>query len=223
MITVSNYLRITTAKWLFSRSIWIVLLSHSMLFAQFKISESVSVSVGVKAGVPLTDSFVSVTEPLPELGITEREWSRAKHYLIGPAVEVYLPLNLSIEADGLYRREDITRQFSGILQGGSREFGAWEVPILAKYRLSSSPVGPYLELGPSFRAIQGGTPEFRRPDTPTGLSAAGVTAGGGLSVKLRHVNFGPEFRYTHWGSDKSTANSIPSYRNQVEFLVGLSF
>jgi hypothetical protein len=223
MSKVNKHLRKTPAKWILSRSIWILLFSDAALFAQFKVTDSVSVSAGVKAGVPLTDSFASVTEPLPELGITEREFSRAKHYLVGPAVEIYLPLHLSVEADGLYRREDITRQFSAILKGGSREFGVWEVPILAKYRLSSSLVGPFLELGPSFRAIQGGAPEFRRPDTPTGLSTAGVTAGAGLSVKLRHLNFGPEFRYSRWGSDDKRTNTIPSHRNQVEFLVGLSF
>lgn len=223
MNEVSKDLRNTTAKWILSRLLWIVLFSQSALFAQLKVADLVSVSVGVKAGVPLTDSFVSVTEPLPELGITETEFSRAKHYLVGPAVEVYLPLHLSIEADGLYRREDITRQFSGILQGGSREFGVWEVPILAKYRVSSSLVRPFLELGPSFRAVQGGEPEFRRPDTPTQLSSVGVTAGGGLCLKLHHLNFGPEFRYTHWGSDDKTIIAIPSHRNQVEFLVGLSF
>jgi hypothetical protein len=223
MNKVNTCLGSTIAKWILSRSLWIVLFSQSALFAQFKVAGLVSISVGVKAGVPLTDSFVSVTEPLPELGITEREFSRAKHYLVGPAVEVYLPLHLSIEADGLYRREDITRQFSGILQGGSREFGVWEVPILARYRLSSSLVAPFLELGPSFRVVQGGAPEFRRPDTPTGLSNAGVTAGGGLSVRLRHLDFGPEFRYTHWGSDDKTNSAIPSRRNQVEFLVGVSF
>jgi hypothetical protein len=221
MNKVNQYL--TTAKWILSRSILIVFLSEPVLFAQFKVTESVGVSVGVKAGLPLTDSFRSVTEPLPALGITEREFSRAKHYLVGPSVELYLPMHFSIEADGLYRREDITREFSAILQGGSREFGVWEIPILAKYRLSSSLLGPFLELGPAFRAVQGGAPEFRVPDTPTGLSAAGVTVGGGLSVKVRHLNFGPEFRYTHWGSDEKMSNSIPSLRNQVEFLVGLSF
>jgi hypothetical protein len=56
--------------------------------------------MGVKAGVPLVDSFTSVTDPLPELGIIEREFSMAKHYLVGPAIEFYLPFNLSIEADG---------------------------------------------------------------------------------------------------------------------------
>ena len=223
MNKVSKHLRKTTAKWILSRSIWIVLFSEPVLFAQFKVADLVNVSVGVKAGVPLTDSFASVTAQVPELGITVREFSKGKHYIVGPAVEVYLPLNLSIEADGLYRREDLTRQFSGILQGFSREFGVWEVPILAKYRLSSSLVRPFLELGPSFRAVQGGPPDFGRPDTPTQLSTVGVTAGAGLSVKLRHVNFGPEFRYTHWGSDDKTTPRIPSHRNQVEFLVGLSF
>jgi len=223
MNKVNKYLRKTTAKWILSRSILIVFLSDPVLFAQFKVNELVGVSVGVKAGVPLTDSFRSVTEPLPELGITEREFSRTKHYMVGPTVELNLPMHFSIEADALYRREDITRQFSGILQGGSREFGVWEIPILAKYRLSSSLLGPFLELGPSFRAVQGGAPEFRVPDTPTGLSTAGVTVGGGLSVKVRHLNFGPELRYTHWGSDDKTSNSIPSHHNQIEFLVGLSF
>jgi hypothetical protein len=222
MDKVSAHLR-KQAKWIVLRSIWIMFFSASVLFAQFKVADSVSVSVGVKAGVPLTDSFASVTEPLPDLGISEREFSRAKHYIVGPTVEVHLPLNLSIEADGLYRREDITQQFSGILQGGSREFGVWEVPILAKYRLPSLLVGPFLELGPSFRAIQGGAPEFRRPDTPTGLSSAGVSAGGGLTLKLHRLNFSPEFRYTHWGSDDKAATSIPWHRNQVEFLVGVSF
>lgn len=86
MNRVSKYLRKITAKWIPSRSIWIVLFSDMVLFAQFKVPGFVGVSVGVKAGVPLTDSFTSVTGHLPQLGITERKFSRAKHYLVGPAV-----------------------------------------------------------------------------------------------------------------------------------------
>ena len=102
-------------------------------------------------------------EPLPALGITEREFSKAKHYLVGPSVELYLPMKLSIEADGLYRREDITREFPAILQGGSREFGVWEIPTLAKYRLSSSLLSHFSNLDPHFAPFKAVRPSSDFP------------------------------------------------------------
>jgi opacity protein-like surface antigen len=163
-------------------------------------------SVGVKAGVPFTDAFNSFTSG------SYTSFSNSKNYIIGPMVELHLPLGLSAEADALYRPLNFTTGSSF-----NENYSSWEFPILAKYRFPIPLVKPYVEAGPSFRTVGGFVGNY--------TSNSGFTAGVGVELRLAKFRIGPEIRYTHWGSDSSNAaiQGFSSNQNQGEFLVGFSF
>ena len=170
------------------------------------------ISVGVKAGVPLTDAFSTTQTNSANVG-----YSDSKNYIVGPMVELRLPFGLGAEADALYRPLNLTTAVStnGVVATSNTNYSTWEFPILAKYRFPFPIVKPYLEAGPSFRT---------RSSSLTYLSNKGITVGAGVDVHfLLHI--APEFRYTHWGSDSAVSSITPvqSKQDQVEFLVGFSF
>ncbi len=188
-----------------------VVLLRGLLFS-FLVSSSAFAgqlfSVGVKAGLPFTDAFNNFTSG------SYSGFSNAKNYLVGPMVELHLPLGFSAEADALYR------PLSFKTSGGSSQstnFSSWEFPILAKYRFGIPLIKPYIEAGPSFRTIGG---QFGG-----NLSNSGFTAGAGIELRLARFRIGPEIRYTHWGADSVNATQLgfSSNQNQGEFLVGFSF
>lgn len=192
---------------LFSKLSLLILFCSAACFAQLPIS------IGVKAGVPLTDSFNTTS-----LGNDITGYSNSKNYIVGPMVDLKLPFHLSVEADALYRPLTITTNNSGTI--ASSNHANWEFPILAKYHFSFPIVKPYLEAGPSFRTTSG----------INYLSNNGVTVGAGVDIHALLLRISPEFRYTHWGSDSSSlANPfegnpfVSSKQDQVEFLVGFSF
>ncbi|MBV9677238.1 MAG: outer membrane beta-barrel protein [Acidobacteriaceae bacterium] len=162
-------------------------------------------SVGVKAGVPFTDAFNSFTSG------SYNSFSDAKNYIVGPMVELHLPLGLSVEADALYR------PLSFKSSATSTDFSSWEFPILAKYRFPIPLVKPYVEAGPSFRTVGG--------LFGGNFSNSGFTAGAGIELRIARFRIGPEIRYTHWGADGTNAANLgfSSNQNQGEFLVGFSF
>ncbi len=188
---------------LFSKLSLSILFSSAACFAQFPIS------IGVKAGVPLTDSFNTTT-----LGNDVTGYTSSKNYIVGPMAELKLPFHLSVEADALYRPLNLTINNSGVISGSNH--ANWEFPILAKYHFSFPIVKPYLEAGPSFRTTS----------SINYLSNNGVTFGAGVDVHALILRISPEFRYTHWSSDSSPVVGNPyisSKQDQAEFLVGFSF
>ncbi len=74
--------------------------------------------------------------------------SAGKNYVIGPMVELNLPLGFAIEADALYRPLNLTVPTS--LGRISQDIHSAEFPILVKYHFLHTPiVKPYAEAGPS--------------------------------------------------------------------------
>src|SRR5438132_7412698 len=68
-----------------------------------------TVSIGLVAGVPLTEAFETAAfDSGLVAGVrTQINYaSRAKRYTVGPAVEVSLPFGLALEFDALYKRLD---------------------------------------------------------------------------------------------------------------------
>ena len=175
-------------------------------------------SVGIKAGVPFTDAFSSFTSG------SYNSFSNSKNYIVGPTVELHLPLGLSAEVDALYRPLSFSARSTslssfllGTATASTTDFSSWEFPILAKYRFAIPLVKPYVEAGPSFRTVGG---QFGGS-----LSNSGFTIGTGIELRLARFRVGPEIRYTHWGADSSNAAQLgfSSNGNQGEFLVGFSF
>jgi hypothetical protein len=160
------------------------------------------ISVGVKGGVPLTDAL-KVTG-------SSGYFSDKAPFVIGPAVELRLPLGLSAEADLLYRRLQY-----GAPAAADRTTGqVWEVPLLAKGRLPSLLIfTPFVSAGFSFRRF-------------ANLSnGKGPTLGGGLEAKLPHIRLSAEMRYTRWGAStlKAALSGLTSQLNQADVMLGIMF
>jgi hypothetical protein len=180
-----------------------------------------SVSVGIRGGVPFTGALSDLTTH--GVDVISRSFSDSNEYIIGPMVELHLPLGFSIEADGLYRPLNVTTESQVAPQTTvfrtSNNVSSWEFPIMAKFRVPVLPlVKPYVGAGPSFR-VAGSDLSF--------VSSKGLAVGLGLELKISKLRIAPEIRYTRWGSDNKatvgTLVSIASKTNQGEFLVGISF
>jgi hypothetical protein len=199
------------------------LLFISALLAPLSVSAQslFPISLGVKGGAALTDAFSDRTFAGP--GVTTRTYSPERDYVVGPMLELRLPMGVSVEADALYRPLHLNAIFTavpGAASTTSRTVNSWEFPILAKLHMPFPILSPYIAAGPSFRHVS----EFAG-NSPS-LSTKGVAAGVGIDARLLFLRVSPEFRYTHWGSDsnRTTSSFNPNFNsNQVEFLVGLSF
>ena len=168
-----------------------------------------SVSFGLKGGVPLSNAL-KVADPATYT-------SDRSPFVIGPVVELGLPLGLAVEADLLYRRLRYT-------SSTSRTTGqTWEVPILGKYRFPGALLRPFIEAGLSFRRFAG----FNTGQLPEvrGRAAAGATVGAGLELRLPVVRLSSEIRYTRWGSTsiRSALGGITTQLNQADLLLGITF
>ena len=179
------------------------------------------VSLGVKAGIPITDAF-SNTSVSPSQNL----YSNSQNYILGPTVELRLPFRTSVEFDALYRPLTFGTSTASVVNGSpifsstSTTRPVWEFPLMFKYHFVSHGsdrfIRPYFEVGPSFRTTA---------SQLSYLSGTGITTGVGADLKVPLVRLSPEFRYTHWSGDSAHSLAIvPSSRqDQVEFLVGISF
>jgi hypothetical protein len=116
----------------------------------------------------------------------------------GPTAEVLLPHSFGLEVDALYRR----------VGPNHARVNSLEVPFLLKryLRWSGWHWRPYVSAGYSLR--------YRSGDTDNG-----VTAAGGIRVRVGRYRVWPEFRYTHWLGD--LPSGIGS--NEAGFLTGVTF
>jgi hypothetical protein len=188
-------------------------------------------SVGVVAGTNITDDVQSGTVTssgglLPS-GQTQTYTNvfapGARRPIFGLLLEYRLPRNWAVEFDVLHRELKSTEtelvspaiifpdgHSLSILGTVTGTLTPWEFPILAKYRLPVGRFRPFLTAGPSFRPAGSGT----------GLSHAGVTAGGGVEFQAGGLRIAPTVRYTHWATNDSYSPAGSPLPNQVEFLVG---
>ena len=211
------------------RSFFLLLLSAAALAAQ-------PFGFGVKAGLPMND-FLSTARS----GHISYD-SNTNRYIIGPSVELRLPFGLGIEFDALYRHFGFSSSGADIL-GNSFDArtttGAWEFPLVAKYRFKGLPlIHPFVEAGVSWDHLSGvsqtltsivsnvtrtsstSNPAELHKDTVTGF-----VMGGGIDFKLLVIHVVPEVRYTRWGSQHflDLNGLLNSNQNQGEFLVGFKF
>jgi hypothetical protein len=194
----------------------LILLSSLSLFTSACFGQHF-VSFGVKGGVPVTDAFSDHTSNAVD--VITHSFSSSKNYVVGPTIELRLPLGFSVEADALYRPLDLTTDTIVLPQPAvhfSNNLSSWEFPILGKYRFLHVPlVTPYIEAGPIFRAVAA---------EGSYLSNQGFAIGGGVDIKLLLLRVSPEIRYSHWGQDAARTFLVaPSNINQAEFLIGVSF
>jgi hypothetical protein len=206
-----------------------------------------SVSVGVKGGFPLTESFEDTTVRGPAsladfllgtaFSLQTRAHSASNEFVVGPTIEMHLPVGFSVEADGLYRPLQLTENIyqPDLVRMVSTTHSSWEVALLGKYHLPFPIVRPYIAAGPSFRVTDLSV-----------FSHKGIAAAAGADLKIWSLHGGPELGFTHWGNDQ-VSNVVPALvvitgsppilrpsmstlpspirtgRNQLELLFGLSF
>jgi hypothetical protein len=166
---------------------------------------------GVKGGVPLTD-FLSATST-GNLGY----FTTTNRYIVGPTAELRLPFGLGVEFDALYRRFHYNGVSNAVdvLINSSTTSGAWEFPLLAKYRFPSKVVRPYVSAGVVWDTLSGLGQTITQTVIPTNIistsstsspaelrhnTVSGVVAGVGIDIHLLVLHISPEIRYTHWNA-----------------------
>lgn len=205
----------------------LLLLAAPVAFPQF--------SVGVKAGVPVTDFFDTVSSP--RFGFN----SDTKRYIIGPMVQLNLPAGFAVEFDALYRRFNYESNASlvDVFRNERTTGNAWEFPLLLKYRFPMIMARPFVGAGVAWDTVSGlkqsvtntlvATGAVTRSETdPAELrheTTTGFVIGAGVDINAIVMRISPEFRYTRWGSRhfESAVPGLLSNRNQAEFLVGFRF
>jgi len=194
------------------------------------------VSIGVKGGVPIND-FVNGTNTAS--GVIS---STTNRYIVGPEIELNLPWGFGAEFDAMYRHYN----FQGFGVSGTAtsttSTGAWEFPLLAKWRVPIPVVKPYIDGGVSWDHLTGtgvtASSVFPGPNMGPGVNnntVFGYVGGVGVEIHAAFVRIEPEIRYTRWGSQHfvssngistggvATPAAFSSNQNQLEFLVGLTF
>lgn len=165
--------------------------------------------VGIKAGAPLADVTQTVGEP---------RWNNLpSHWVVGLMVDVDVPANLGIEFNALYRRvgyEGATVDPLPQLRWKVRD-EVWDFPLIAKYRFPGAVVRPYVGAGWSFRKLN----DLMR----LGSGSNGVVLTGGFRANVLIVKLSPELRYTRWTGGEDVPSGFRARKNQVEFLLGVTF
>ena len=192
-------------------------------------------SVGIRAGIPLTDFFENVDNGNFVLQSTTHR------YIVGPTVELRLPLGFSVQVDALYRRLNYNSTFNlaDIVTNNRTTGNAWEFPLLVKYRLSAPLIKPYVNAGLAFDTLSGvkqtvlstispnqqTTSTITNPAELSNNTTKGFVIGFGAEIKAIVLHISPEIRYTRWGSAhfQIPNGSTLSNQNQAEFLVGFTF
>ena len=192
------------------------------------------ISIGVKAGVPISDAFETFHR-------NQATYSTNTHrYLVGPTVQFNFPARISIELDGLYKRLGYQYDQTGPLLSARTVANSWEFPVLGKFAILPGPVRPFVDAGAAFRHISGvrqiqhtisavGQVFDTTIDNATEFNKrndVGFVFGGGVEFKCGPVRISPEVRYTRWGSEnfRDPVNALlRTQRNQGDFLLGFTF
>ena len=188
-------------------------------------------SFGVKGGIPLNDAFLftSLGTIPPRVAVTrESHFSKTRRYVVGPTVQVHLPLRLALEFNVLYRRLNYDRNFYTRTPSSGEHFvnthnvaNKWEFPLLMKYRFSDATVRPFVAAGVSVNRINGtrqvrdtGSRTFTewyytRNVSQSGFAleelarfpTGGFVLGGGVEMPLSFIRITAEMRYTRWAHE----------------------
>jgi hypothetical protein len=104
------------------------------------------IAVGVEGGVRTMDDVSGSLTP------------ESKRYIVGPMVELRLPLRLSFEFDALYRRFGFTgyQSLDDLANSITRErANSWEFPMILKYNLPGVLAHPFVGVGYAPRTVHG--------------------------------------------------------------------
>jgi hypothetical protein len=169
---------------------------------------------GAIVGIGLGDDFSPATSSLAV------EHPESNSLIAGVSIEAGLVKQWSVEVDALYRPLHATDvPVPGYAEGRNVRFATltWEFPVLLKYRFSVPGMQPFVEMGPSFRAI--GNVVAAPP------SHYGITGGTGLEFAIARLKVSPMARFTRWASDGTSGDRTAAhvFRNQAQSLLGIAF
>jgi hypothetical protein len=180
---------------------------------------------GVKVGLPLTD-FINT--------VSAQSSTVTNRYLVGPTFEVHLPFGLGVEVDALYRHFN----YKAVVGSGTNALtslntaGAWEFPLLLKYRFAGTLARPYVVAGVAWDKVSGlsttvvnsvSSGTVANPSGQQNSNTTGFVMGAGLDLHVV-LHIMPEVRYTRWTDQHfNISNVLNSNQNQAEFMVGLTF
>ena len=215
---------------------WVILLTAAPL------AVAQPFTFGIKGGVPLTD-FLSATSS-GNLGY----FTTTNRYIVGPEAELHLPFGFGVEFNALYRHFQYSVISAiDVLTNSSTTSGAWEFPLLAKYRFPSKVARPYVAAGVVWDTLSGLGQTITQTVIPTNITStsrtsspaelqhstvSGFVAGVGIDFHLLVLHVSPEIRYTRWNAQHfvtpmpfvpALPGTIQSNQNQAEFLVGFTF
>ena len=194
-----------------------------------------NISIGVRGGIPLNNALSAAQSGTFSFS------SQRPSYAVGPTFEVRLPFGLGFHVDALYRKIGVTG--SGPVAGANaatvssatNSFSFWQFPVMLKWRAGVGPIRPFVNGGPSFSKLSGiGDASSCLISLGAGnctgkvlkSSGTGVAFGGGLDIKVPVIRLSPEIRYTRLGANffqGGAGATLASQRNQLEFLVGVTF
>jgi hypothetical protein len=197
-------------------------------------------AVGVEGGLQATGDVSGTLTP------------ESKRYIVGPKVEVRLPLHLSFEFDALYRHIGFTGYGESCCGSSiTRERDhSWEFPMIVKYRLPGvAHLHPFVGIGYDPRIVNGGDVSSgsflsgmtQNPPTSTYTyyfnqhrnvsypTTQGLVISGGVEFRAPHVLITPEVRYVHWNQPflyefgGDGTFQYTSRSNELFVLVGLAW
>lgn len=165
--------------------------------------------------------------------------SNSKRYLVGPAIEVGLPLHFAFEVDALYSRlgETVYYPFIANEYDVRTIANSWEFPLLAKYRLPVPRVHPYLSGGVAPRRAGGAIHTIHYGYYPSDVTFSSMdwhahdyafVLGGGFEVHMGRLRISPGVRYLRWRipsrpSDRDTTNYINISQNEAQVLLEIGW
>lgn len=163
------------------------------------------IAVGVRGGLPFGDAF----ESLRARNFTIEGRNR---FVVGPTVELRLPMGFGASFDALYRRYNFeTGQES---QGAAQ----WEFPLMLRYRFPGIVAQPYVAGGPVFTRITG---------VRALRNSQGIALGAGVDIKVPFLRLTPELRYSRRFQqvlvETRFGQQMRANPNQVDLLVGITF
>ena len=188
--------------------------------------------LGAVAGGRLTDDVAGSARP------------ESRRYIVGPMIELSLPLGFSVEFEAIYHRHGYSADWFNFAQIeiDRERANSWEFPILIRYKLPVPAVRPFLEAGVAPRTISGtisktltvydvitGQPTISTATAATDWdTSVGFVAGVGVQFGVGRLRLSPEGRYTHWNNrpvNGAILDGQPFYSTKYQFdvLVGIGW
>ncbi|MFL6446652.1 MAG: outer membrane beta-barrel protein [Bryobacteraceae bacterium] len=218
-----------------------------LLTAGFALGQNVEhmpVTLGLKAGIPVTDMFSSSNTGNLFTGSTgptlpgSNYSSHTPRYIMGVSAEFHMPLHLRFEVDALYKRGGFNSSvpFGTGTAYSPTSFNWWEFPGLFKYNISMGHFRPFIDFGATLRHISTITQTSYLPGNFQGVitnnsnsihnrNSFGGVAGIGITFKKGPFELTPEARYTRWANQAFASNNggLRTNLDQGDVLLGISF